>query len=561
MSPNKLQPSSDEPLIRRLNLNRPKLSRTREVQACHQCRLRKVKCDQTRPRCQNCQVHDRSCVYTQQSRKPDGRHGGDRVIRLNQRGHLNTTSESQARYYSSSSWVVDVGGPDVSRPSGIGACTKLGELSDPPTLQGGLELPDGQAHLFVQLAEVDTLINWYSQYCHLWYPIVDIPEIAIALESLKRGHRCPVGSLALIAAVCFAAAGSVHASGDIKSLIPVSTSASWKTLAERLLSSHRYPRQPNLNTVRAAFLLAIPSLADERMQPDPGPISVLLRAAQSLGLHRDPSAFNLCPREMDFRRVLWWSIYGLDVSYSIAYALPPLVHATTTDVQIIEVNSMPERKLIRTLVRVNSLVSTIFHTVYGIHQPTRKDIQELDEKATQICADEVSTTSFSKLDAAEKFITMSQRMCCYKMLFILHQPYLRSTQWPQTSRQKALNACQIYINDYLMGIAAPELAPYRWILGHFDVIHACAIILQDMIQHPGSLESVGMRSVVETCFYTFSTDSHPDWTKLEALGAKAWAANGWICPFQRDLDTSGADTSLSDWDPLFASFIWESMLL
>lgn len=112
-----------------------------------------------------------------------------------------------------------------------------------------------------------------------------------------------------------------------------------------------------------------------------------------------------------------------------------------------------------------------------------------------------------------------------------------------------------------MGITDPELAPYRWILGHFDVIHACAIVLQDLIQHPGSLESTGLRSLAETCFFTFSSDSHPDWAKLEALGSKAWAANGWTCPFQQDPDSLGVDASLSDWDPLFASFIWENMLL
>ncbi|UDD59466.1 hypothetical protein AFCA_006885 [Aspergillus flavus] len=494
----------------------------------------------------------------------ESHHGGDLVIRLNQQGHLNTTSESQARYYSSSSWVVDVDGPNGSRPSagpGIGPCAKSRETSAPPTLQGGLEFPDGQAHLFVQLAEVDRLIHWYSNYCHLWYPIVDIPEVIISLENLRHNRSSPVGSLALIAAICFAAACSFNASGDLKSLSPISTSSAWKDLAVQLLSSNVYPRQPNLNTVRAAFLLALPSVADGRTHPDPGPVCVLLRAAQSLGLHRDPSSFNLPPSEVDFRRVLWWCIHSLDVCYSVAHALPPLIHATATDVQTMEQNGMSERKLIGTIIRVNSLISAIFQTVYGIRQPTGKDIQDLDEKATKICTDEISTRTSLEMTAAEKFITMSQRMCCYKMLFILHQPYLRSTQWPQTSRQKALAACQNYINDYLLGIADPELAPYRWILGHFDVTHACAIVLQDMIQHPGSVESVGMRSLVETCFFTFSSDSHPDWAKLEALGSKAWAANGWPCPFQQDLSSLGADASLSDWDPLFASFIWENMLL
>ncbi|KAE8140575.1 hypothetical protein BDV38DRAFT_280073 [Aspergillus pseudotamarii] len=224
----------------------------------------------------------------------------------------------------------------------------------------------------------------------------------------------PGGSLALIAAVCFIAACSANASGDLKSVCPVSTSSAWKVLADQLLSSNGYPRQPNLNTVRAAFLLALPSVAGGRIHPGPGPVCVLLRAAQSLGLHRDPSSVNLSPREMDSHRVLCWVIHGLDVSYSVAHALPPLIHAAATDVQMIEHNAMSDRKLIGTLIRVNSLISTIFQTVYGIHQPTGKDIQELDEKANTICTDDYSTQTPPEMNTAEKFITMSQECVATK---------------------------------------------------------------------------------------------------------------------------------------------------
>jgi hypothetical protein len=271
--------------------------------------------------------------------------------------------------------------------------------------------------------------------------------------------------------------------------------------------------------------------------------------------------FRLPPREADFRRILWWSIHGLDVAWSVAHALPPLIHPTTADVRTIETKNKSERKLIKTLIKVNSLMSTIFQEVYGIRQPTSKGIQDLDESAENICADEVTIGNLPEMETTDRFIAMSQRMCSFKMLFILHQPYLRSSQWPLGSRLKALNASQDYIKDFLTGVTDPALAPYRLVLGHFDVIHACAIVLQDLIHHPGSPECVRIRTLVETCLFTFSRDYHPNWEKLEALRFKAWAANDWLCSEQETLETPGADASLSDCDPLFASIIWENMLL
>ncbi|OJJ38358.1 hypothetical protein ASPWEDRAFT_24299 [Aspergillus wentii DTO 134E9] len=538
----------------RINLDRSRLSRNRTVQACQQCRSRKIKCDRSKPVCQSCALHHRGCSY---SSGPDAETGRvdppsteqpEQTVEIKQQGHLEVSGGSQIRYYSSSSWVAAV--EEHARSSQMSFLNQIPQSSGLPT----------EVKNFVHHPDVDRLISWYAQYCHFWYPVIDILELMTSLEHSRAYNAAPPGALALIAAICYTAACSATAAGDMEaqSCIPF---PSWGTLAQQMLYASGYPRGPNLNTICAAFLLAAPSMAENGFAPDPGPVCVLVRAAQSLGLHRDPCSFQLTSSEMELRRVLWWSIHALDMSYAIAHALPPLLHPATYDVQVIVDGGQADRRMVTTIARVNLILSRTLHDIYGIHQPTRQRIQVLDEEVEILCAEEVSKSHQVPATARERFISASQRMCCWKVAFILHQPYLRSLQWPQDSRRKTLHACREYITLFLASAADSTLAPYRWVLEHFNVHHACAIVLQDLIQHPSSAESESLRSLVQTCFSTFSADSHPHWTRLDALRSKAWAANQWISSREATVDDTVVDASLSDWDRLYASFIWNDLLL
>ncbi|KAL1856674.1 hypothetical protein Plec18167_009112 [Paecilomyces lecythidis] len=488
--------------------------------------------------------------------RSDNERGGQ-TISFNQHGHLKANNGLRLRYYSSSSWVASVEESDTSTspddPYTVSSQGLLG-LNNP-----SLGLSSGGIDSFVQSNQVDRLISWYSQYCHFWFPVVDVAEIMTSLQDLRNQKTSSPGATAIISALCYAASCSVSASNNAEPLSSI-PSSSWRNVASQLLFDSGYPSRPNLNTIRAAFLLAAPSMAEGVFHPDPGPICVLVRAAQSLGLHREPMSFQLSAHEAVLSRILWWSIRGLDTSYAVAHALPPLIHPTTTDVQMIDCEDKVERKLLKTIIRTGLLISSTFHNIYGVRQPTFNDVQRLDEESEKVSTEEVSDSQHPGMTALERFVAMSRRMCCCKMLFILHQPYLRTPQWPQSSRIKALNACQDYIGGFLTGVTDHALSPYRWVLEHFDVIHPCAILLQDLIQHPGSLESDTLRNIVETCFSTFSKVSHPDWARLERLRSKAWAANCWNVGEQTDLALPEGDVSLADWDPLFASFIWEELL-
>lgn len=542
----------------RLSLNRPKLTRAREVQACQQCRSRKVRCDRRKPQCQTCLTQCRPCSYARSAGAPQSGRGFraipssrdaeremGRTISLNQNGVLTGTDGNVSRYFASSSWVA------AAEICGVKGRDYGPEEPRPQHSRTAIEN-------FINDPEVDRLISWYASYCHFWHPFVDMKSVVSSVQCLRNRRKISSGTSALIAAICYSAASSITISDGHK--LSCTTPLEWSATASQLLTSAGYPLTPNLDSLQAAFLLATPSTAEENSRFDPVPVSVLVRAAQSLGLHREPSSLQIPASDTDVRRVLWWCIYALDVSYALAHALPPLIHPATFDVAVLDSICALDRKLIATACKVSVLLSKMFQEIYGVNPPTYQQIRTLDDEVMKIWSEEVTDSTLSIMTTLERFIALSRRMCCWKIIFVLHQPYLRANQWSPDGRQKALSACRGYIDEFVETTLDTTLSPYRWVLRHFNMIHPCAIILQDLIQNPRSPESYNLRETVDKCFSALSSDPPRNWAMLQSLRDKAWAANLWRLDEEVDsLLWRGA--SPLDWDPLFASFNWEDMLL
>ncbi|KAJ3549463.1 hypothetical protein NM208_g494 [Fusarium decemcellulare] len=487
----------------------------------------------------------------------------DEPIWPNQAGHLKYISDAETRYYSSASWFFAL----EDKEPGV----TIGGRSKPPQQHTGstkhttdsarhaMHNSDGfrQIDSLVSPAAVDRLVHWYADHCHFWYPIVDIAATTAYLESHRSGgvSSAPVGTSALLSSICYTASCSLAVSGDMST---VATCTKWRDLAQNLLDQTGYPSRPNLQTLRAALLLSLPSIAEFPSQLNLAPVSILIRTAQFLGLHRDPLMLHTTADEADAQRILWRSIQALDLSQSLAHALPPLTHHMHSDVELVSRPDNPDWRLLYTVMMVNKPLCKVLEGIYGIQQPTQATLQHLDAEAEKVCEIEASSHTELPQDAHARFIAISQACCCWKLKFILHQPYLRSPQWPRSSRSKALDASIKYIRDFSVGMTEPALAPYRWVLNHFNIFHACGIILQDLISFPGSPEALELRSVAEASFETFYIESDPTWERLEALRSKALSVNGWD---ELGLEMADMDVGLSDWDPLFALLKWPGPFL
>ncbi|KAK5312893.1 hypothetical protein LTR93_011164 [Exophiala xenobiotica] len=387
----------------------------------------------------------------------------DQTIWQNQVGHLTSSTDSQARYYSSVSWVSALKDWEHTSPStteGDGKGSTPWREQD-PIAENSCDSIVGHISPLVSLDEFDRLICWYAEYCHLGYPI--------------RAQHPWSQQFAYIASC------SAEACSNIKTF--TLTSAQWFDNAQMLAKS-LYPSRPNPSTIRAAFLMAVPNITEVTSNASFSPISVLARAAQFLGLHREPLALHASSNSAEFRRVLWWSIQSLGIGYSLAHALPPLVHPTNSDVRMLSTRGRLNRRLLISLIRVSNALAKILEDIHDIRQPTLATLQRLDKDVEDVCSSEAMGVAQTNSSPTERFLVPHQRACCWKLQCVVHQPYLRSTQWPQSSRRKALDACKRYISDFSKSITEPALAPYRWILNHFNVFHACAVILRDLVQYP-----------------------------------------------------------------------------
>ncbi|KAK6524912.1 hypothetical protein TWF281_011806 [Arthrobotrys megalospora] len=86
-----------------------------------------------------------------------------------------------------------------------------------------------------------------------------------------------------------------------------------------------FPRGPTLSSLIAYLLIHTCRIREEEPLTSYSFVGVAMRAAQSAGLHREPSSFRgLNEVEREVRRRIWWHIIYLDVQAAIATGLPPL---------------------------------------------------------------------------------------------------------------------------------------------------------------------------------------------------------------------------------------------
>ncbi|KAL7270116.1 hypothetical protein RUND412_007186 [Rhizina undulata] len=85
-----------------------------------------------------------------------------------------------------------------------------------------------------------------------------------------------------------------------------------------------FPRSPTINSLTAFLIVQTCQIREEEPLTSCSFVSMAMRVAQSMGLHRDGSLFGLGEVDCEIRRRVWWHIMYLDVQSAIATGLPPL---------------------------------------------------------------------------------------------------------------------------------------------------------------------------------------------------------------------------------------------
>jgi hypothetical protein len=147
--------------------------------------------------------------------------------------------------------------------------------------------------------------------------------------SSYSGDPCPSPSfIPLLYAIWYG--GSVTISiRAIKAEFNVSSRFALSTMyseeVTRWLTKISFPRSPSLQGL-AAYLI-VQTIVSKEEEPLTSSlfVSLAMRVAQTMGLHRDPAKFGIRPSEAEYRRRLWWHIMHMDGVVAMSSGLPPLV--------------------------------------------------------------------------------------------------------------------------------------------------------------------------------------------------------------------------------------------
>ncbi|KAL4762699.1 putative C6 transcription factor [Aspergillus foveolatus] len=93
----------------------------------------------------------------------------------------------------------------------------------------------------------------------------------------------------------------------------------------RWLTKTSFLRSPSLQGLAAYLLTQTILTKEEEPLTSSLFVSLAMRVAQTMGLHRDPANFGIPPSEAESRRRMWWHIVHMDGVVSMSSGLPPLV--------------------------------------------------------------------------------------------------------------------------------------------------------------------------------------------------------------------------------------------
>jgi hypothetical protein len=102
-------------------------------------------------------------------------------------------------------------------------------------------------------------------------------------------------------------------------------SSMYREEVTRWLNKISFPRSSSLEGLTAYLIVHTILSKEEEPMSSSLFVSLAMRVAQTMGLHRDPAKIGIEPCEAEYRRRLWWHIIHMDGVVAISTGLPPLV--------------------------------------------------------------------------------------------------------------------------------------------------------------------------------------------------------------------------------------------
>ncbi|KAK2813880.1 hypothetical protein FQN50_000281 [Emmonsiellopsis sp. PD_5] len=179
------------------------------------------------------------------------------------------------------------------------------------------------------------LYKGFMSGVHAISPVVHPPSILEKYHAFwewyeVQGQTCPDPSfIPLLYAIWYGGSvtisrWTIHEEFDIENRAALSSL--YHDEVTRWLRKISFPRNPSLHGLMAFLLVQTILSREEEPLASSLFISLALRVAQTMGLHRDPAQFGISAREAETRRRVWWHIVHMDGVVAMSSGLPPLVN-------------------------------------------------------------------------------------------------------------------------------------------------------------------------------------------------------------------------------------------
>lgn len=189
----------------------------------------------------------------------------------------------------------------------------------------------------------DEALKWYFRGYHPLVPLVHVPSFRQDYEqfwnSLRADNQNRMNLLSLTTTILsFVYAGVVVSREQQHLTLPnlsvLETTSRLHRLISRALKLARFPHAPTLDTLRAYMIQQSIRLKAEEPLTSLAFVGLSLRAANILGLHKDPKHFPQLDMIVgEVRRRIWWQLVHIDVCIAVNAGLPPLIDWHGWDVQ------------------------------------------------------------------------------------------------------------------------------------------------------------------------------------------------------------------------------------
>ncbi|KAK9241187.1 fungal-specific transcription factor domain-containing protein [Lipomyces kononenkoae] len=205
---------------------------------------------------------------------------------------------------------------------------------------GGVELSDILA-LIPSRPDCDVLVYRYFEVFDPIYHVLHKPTFENEYASFWRHpEKADIVWIGMLLCILTIALQSFRLGGAPSSYLgrESDTWLGWQKAAEVCLVEGNFMLKGSIMIIRTLTLWLMSetrtTLNGNWMDRTWVSVGMIIRIAQSMGLHRDPKWFNISPYESEIRRQMWCVVTSLDILFSVNEGLPLTIRAGEHDVRL-----------------------------------------------------------------------------------------------------------------------------------------------------------------------------------------------------------------------------------